>query len=308
MKPVLQAVLAVAVVTAAGCVHAQTGVAPVRADTAKLDRTLDSLATAHRGVVGYSIHNIDTGERLSLRGDETFPTASLIKVPVLVTLYDMAERKQISLDDPVTVLRVDQVPGSGVLQRFHNGTVITIGDAAWLMSIISDNTATNLILDHVPPRRVWAKMDSLGLTHTRIHSKVFSRITSVAMDSSVKYGIGVSTPNEMARLFALMAQGRAVSPKADSSMLAILENNEDFEMMNRLTYGVRVAHKTGAVDKSRTECSLYYLQSRVVACVFTKENVDERYAIDSESQTVMAKIGKAIVDAWPPAPTPPATP
>ena len=193
-----------------------------------------------------------------------------------------------------------------MLQRLHNGTVITIGDAAWLMSIISDNTATNLILDHVPPRKIWAKMDSLGLTHTRIHSKVFSRITSVAMDSSVKYGIGVTTPDEMGRLLALMAAGKAVSPRADSTMLAMLENNEDFEMMQRLSYGVRVAHKTGAVDKARTECALYYLQSRVVACVFTKENIDERYAIDSEGQVTMAKMGKAIVDAWPAAPQPPA--
>src|SRR5581483_4612137 len=85
-----------------------------RADTASLRRSLNGIAQAHRGVLGYSINNIDTGERLSLRGDETFPTASLIKVPILVTLYDLAAQNQLSLDDPITVLKIDQVPGSGV--------------------------------------------------------------------------------------------------------------------------------------------------------------------------------------------------
>src|ERR1700761_6271247 len=74
------------------------------ADTAALRRTLDGIAKAHHGVVGYSVMNLDTGEQLSLRGDETFSTASLIKVPILVTLYDLADKKQLSLDDPLTVL------------------------------------------------------------------------------------------------------------------------------------------------------------------------------------------------------------
>src|SRR5512133_3786273 len=82
----------------------------VRADTAALHRQLDAIANGHHGVLGYSVSNLDTGERLSLRGDETFSTASLIKVPILVTLYDLAEQKQLSLDDPLTVLKIDQVP------------------------------------------------------------------------------------------------------------------------------------------------------------------------------------------------------
>src|SRR5436190_19526208 len=83
------------------CAPAQTAPAPVyaRADTARLHRTLDSLAAAHHGIVGYTVHNIDTGERLSLRGDSTFPTASLIKVSVLVTLYELAEQDSLSLAD-----------------------------------------------------------------------------------------------------------------------------------------------------------------------------------------------------------------
>jgi beta-lactamase class A len=284
------------------CVPAQTTARPVtfaRTDTSALHRTLDSLAAAHRGVVGYTVHNIDTGERLERRGDETFPTASLIKVAVLVTLFDLVEKGDLSLDDRMIVLKVDKVPGSGQLQFFHDGVEITVRDAAWFMITISDNTATNLLLDKVAIRRVWQKMESLGLPHTKIHSKTFMRHTSVAMDSSVKYGLGVTTPNEMARLFQLIAEGRSVSARADSTMLEILARNEDNDLMQRYVEGVSAPRKTGATDAVRTECALFRLQSRVVACTMTKENQDQRWVLDNEAQLTLAKIGAAIVGAWP---------
>jgi beta-lactamase class A len=278
------------------------------ADTATLRRTLDSLARAHRGVVGYAVIDVDGGARLSLRGDETFSTASLIKVPVLVTVFDLVAQGRLSLDDRLTVLKIDKVPGSGQLQHLHDGAVITVRDAAWLMTTISDNTATNLLLDRIIIRRVWDKMEALGLKNTKIHSKTFLRSSSVAMDSSVKYGLGVTTPNEMATLFELLARGRAVNPTADSAMLDILEHNEDNQMLQRFAGGVRAAHKTGATDAVRTECSLFHLASRVVACVLTKENVDRRWVIDTEPQVTMARMGEAIVKAWGPPPAQKTTP
>ena len=296
-----------------GCATGQrtSTVAPTtyaHADTAALRRTLDSLVTRHHGTVGYTVHDIDTGERLEQRGDETFSTASLIKVPILVTVYDLVEQGKLSLDDPLTVLKLDKVPGSGQLQFLHDNASITVHDAAWFMTTVSDNTATNLLLDRIIIRRVWDKMEKLGLPHTKVHSKSFLRIASVAMDSSVKYGLGVTTPNEMARLFALLADGKAVSPKADSAMLDILAHNEDYSKMQRFVEGVAVPHKTGDTDEVRTECALFPLQSRVVACVLTKGNVDHRYSVDNEANTMMAHMGAAIAAAWPRRPVPMATP
>jgi beta-lactamase class A len=278
---------------------------PVHADTAALRRKLDSIADAHHGIVGYTVIDLESGARISRRGDETFPTASLIKVAILVTVYDLVAKGQLSLDDPITLLKIDQVPGSGVLQFLHNGTVLTVHDAAWLMSIISDNTATNLLLDRIIIRRVWAKMDTLGLPHTRVHSKSFLRISSVAMDSSAKYGLGVTTPNEMAHLFELMAQGKAVNPSADSAMLDILEHNGQDMMLQRYAGGARAAHKDGETDQVRSECTLWYLRNRVIACVMTKENQDQRWIVDNEPQLTMANMGLAIINAFggvPPAP------
>jgi beta-lactamase class A len=289
---------------AAGCAGGQSTTSPApavftRADTVVLRRTLDSLASAHRGVLGYAVLNVDTGERLARRGDETFSTASLIKVPILVTVFDLVEQGQLSLDDQLTLLKIDKVPGAGNLQFMHDGATLSVRDAAWLMSVTSDNTATNLLLDRIVIRRVWDKMEKLGLPHTKVHSKVFLRMASVAMDSSVKYGLGVTTPNEMARLFALLAEGKAVSPKADSTMLDILAHNEDYASMQRHVQGLSVPHKTGATDQVRTECALFPLQSRVAACVLTKENVDQRWLIDNEAQVTLGAMGRAIAGAWP---------
>ena len=277
---------------------------PVRADTASLRRVLDSIADAHQGVLGYSVIDLENDVRLSRRGDETFPTASLIKVAILVTVYDLVSKGELSLDDPLTVLKIDQVPGTGIVQYLHNGTVLTVHDAAWLMITISDNTTTNLLLDRIIIRRVWDKMEALGLHHTKVHSKSFRRNSSVAYDSSVKYGLGVTTPNEMARLFEILARGKAVNAKADSEMLDILEHNGKDTMLQRFAGGARAAHKDGESDQIRTECSLWYLRNRIVACVLTKENKDQRWIIDNDAQLTLARMGEAIVKAWGGAPPP----
>jgi beta-lactamase class A len=278
--------------------QATVAAASPRADTASLRRVLDSIADRHRGVVGYAVVDVESGDRISRRGDEKFPTASLIKVGVLVTVFDLVAKGQLSLDDPLTVLAIDQMEGSGVLQYFHGGATITVKDAAWLVSTISDNTATNLLLDRINIRRMWVKMDSLGLPATRIHSKVNLRNTSVAMDSSVKYGLGVTTPNEMARLFELLARGRAVNPQADSTILHMLERNTANFMLQRYAGGVRAAFKDGETNQNRTECTLWYLRRRVVACVMTRENKDESWVIDNEAQVAMGNMGRAIIAAF----------
>lgn len=308
----LAVLIAASLATAGTPVRAQTNPAPAappaastpaprfdaRTDTAALRHTLDPIADAHRGVVGYSITNLETGEHLERRGDETFTAASLIKVPVLVALFDLAEKKQLTLDDPVVLTEIDKVGGAGELQFLRTPLTLRLWDVAWLMSTLSDNTATNLILDRIKIRRVWQTMEALGLPHTKVHSGSMTRIACVAPDSSAKYGLGVTTPNEMARLFALMARGKAVSAAADSTMLRILRNNRDDSKLARFTYNVRLSHKTGDVDQARTDCGVFYLPARVVTCVLTKDNQDRRYWGESEGNAVIARIGEAEVSAW----------
>jgi beta-lactamase class A len=284
--------------------------AAAQSDTAALRRTLDGLTSGYEGVVGISVRNLANGESLSIRGEEKFPSASLIKVSVLVALLDEVRRGTIALDDPITMIARDQVGGSGVLQHLHSGLGLTVLDAARLMIILSDNTATNLLLDKVPMRAVWARMDSLGLPATRIHSKTFLRSTSVAMDSSVRYGLGVTTPDETVRLFALLHEGRAVSPEMDSVALGILRSNEDWTKLARwLPEGATAAHKSGEVDQSRSDCGILYGPDAPVAvCVMTRENRDTSYAVDNPANLLIARIGAAVYRHYNPSAPPPAIP
>ena len=284
--------------------------ASAQADTAALRRSIEQITRGYEGVVGVSLRNLATGQSLSIRGNETFPTASLIKVAVLVALLDEVAKGSIRLDDPITMIARDQVGGSGVLQHLHNGLQLTVEDAARLMIIISDNTATNLLLDKLNVRTVWTKMEALGLPHTKIHSKTFIRATSVAMDSSVKYGLGVTTPDETVQLFTMLHEGRAVNPRMDSLALAILRGNEDWNKLVRwLPDGATAAHKSGDVDQSRNDCGILYGPDAPVAlCVMTRENRDTSYATDNPANLLIARIGAEVYRFFNPSAPPPTLP
>jgi beta-lactamase class A len=279
-----------------------------RTDTAALRRSIEGMIRGFDGVVGVSVRNLRTGESLSIRGDEPFPTASLIKVAVLVTLLDEVRRGNVGLDERVTMIRRDRVPGSGILGSLDSGIQPTMGDLARMMISLSDNTATNLLLDKLNIRTVWAKMDSLGLPRTRIHSKVYLRIASVAPDSSAKYGLGVTTPNEMVRLFSLLADGRANGPALDSLAVAMLRDNQDGTKLVRwLPETVTAAHKTGEVDQARNDCGIIYGPDAPVAiCAMTRENRDTTYAVDNPAHLLIARIGREVFHHYnPSAPLPP---
>lgn len=268
----------------------------VTSDTAELRRTIEQIAADYQGVVGVSVRNLATGETLSIRGHETFPSASLIKVAILVTLLDEVHHGRMRLDEPVTMLARDRVGGSGVLKHLSSGTQLTLEDLAWLMIVLSDNTATNLLLDKLDIRTVGLKMEALGLPHSKVHSKTFRRETSIAPDSSVKYGFGVTTPDETVQLFTLLHEGRAVSPALDSLALRILLANQDGNMMVReLPASVRVAHKTGSVDQARNDCGIIYAPSAPIAlCVMTRENADTSYGVDAAPHRLIARIAAAV--------------
>jgi beta-lactamase class A len=272
------------------------------ADTAQLRRALEQVTAGYRGVVGISVRNLATSESLSIRGHETFPSASLIKTQVLVAFLEEVERGRMRLDERVSMVARDRVGGSGIMKHLESGAALTLGDLAWLMITISDNTATNLLLDKLDVATVGVKMEALGLPHSKIHSKTFRRQTSIALDSSVLYGLGVTTPDETTRLFSLLHEGRAVSPALDSMALRILLDNQDGTMLTRwLPASVRVAHKTGSVDRARNDCGIMYTPAAPIAlCVMTRENEETSYAVDSAPHLLIGRIGREVFRHWNP--------
>jgi len=279
--------------------------AAAAADPAAAQKPLRSLRPAieeriarHQGVVGLAIIDLATGDTLSIRGDEPFPTASVIKVPVLVEVFHQVENGRLRLDDPIVMLEVDKRPGSGLLQHLSAPLQITVRDAAFLMIALSDNTATNLLVDKVGIRAVGVRMDSLGLPRTKLHSKVFDRASSIAPDSSARWGLGVTTPNEMARLFAMIHRGEAVSPEASREMMRMLREQFYTEAIPRyLPAGTTVAHKTGSINEARHDCGIVSSREPArdyVLCVLTKENRDTSWRIDNEAHVLIAELARLV--------------
>ena len=274
-------------------------------DTAAAQQPLRSLRPAieqriarYEGVVGLAVIDLATGDTLSIRGDEPFPTASVIKVPVLVEVFHQVENGRLRLEDPIVMLEVDKRPGSGLLQYLSAPLQITVRDAAFLMIALSDNTATNLLVDKVGIRAVGVRMDSLGLPRTALHSKVFDRASSVAPDSSAGWGLGVTTPNEMARLFAMIHRGETVSPEASREMLRMLRAQFYTDAIPRyLPPGTSVAHKTGSINQARHDCGIVSSREPArdyVFCAFTKENRDTSWRVDNEAQVLIAELARIV--------------
>jgi beta-lactamase class A len=265
-------------------------------DSTVLRRQLEAITREFKGTVGISVRNLTTGEATSIRGSETFPTQSTIKVSILVTLMDEVSKGRVRLDERNGLIDRDKVGGTGVLRFMSSGTMPTMADLAWLMITLSDNTATNLLLDKLDIRTVGVKMEALGLPHSKVHAKTFRRPTSIAPDSSVKYGLGVSTPDEMVQLFALLHDGKAVNPALDSLSMRMLFANQDDAMMTRWLPGdTRVAHKTGTGDKSRIDCGIMYTPAAPISlCIMTKDNEDTSYAVDNAAHLVIGRIAREV--------------
>ena len=263
----------------------------------KLRAPLEKRIASHHGVVGLYVKDLTSGETLSINGREQFPSASVIKVPILVELFHNIERGTIKLSDPLIMLAADQRPGSGVLQFLSTPHTLTVADAAMLMIILSDNSATNLIIDKVGIRNVNARMDSLGLRQTRLHAKVFlGSSTTIDTAGTRRWGLGVTTPEEMGTLFERMYRGTAVSDTASKQMLNMLRRNFDYEEIPRLLPpGVSVAHKTGKLDASRSDCGIVYNNGKdYVLCIFTRDNQDRSWRIDTEARVTMGELARLV--------------
>src|SRR5262249_53394875 len=161
------------------------------------------------------------GESYFLNADEPMPTASLIKLAVMVEYYSQVAEGKVKPTDVVTLKKEDMVPGSGVLtEHFSPGATFGLRDAGRLMIVFSDNTATNLVLDHIGIKPVNERMAALGFPETRINSKVYKRKeTTVDMSRSEKFGLGSTTARDEIRLLELIHNGKVVSEAACKEMI-----------------------------------------------------------------------------------------
>lgn len=207
-----------------------------------LARAIEEIVAEIGGTVGVAVRDVRGGIALDLRADERFPSASVIKIGILVELMARAEEGELSLEEKALLRDEDKVPGSGVLSMLHDGLEVTLEDLAHLMITVSDNTASNILIDRLGADRITARLRRLGLQRTELGRKFYD------FDARDRGFDNWITARDMADLLVGIERRQVVSPNACEKMLAILRKQQfDSRIPKLLPPDTPVGNKTGSV-------------------------------------------------------------
>ncbi len=265
----------------------------------EMDKRIRDRIARFTGKVFLFAKNLDTGETYGVDPDARVRTASTIKFPIMVEAFAQVAEGKLKWTDEVVLKADRKVQGSGVLQELSDGLRLPVLDAVKLMIVLSDNTATNLVLDVVTADAVNARMEALGLKETRSLRKIGGGGESKARDllDNAKKGIGVSTPREMVTLLEKVENGEVVSRDASRAMIEILKHQQYHDGIGRTLRDVTVANKTGALDHLRSDVGIVYTTRGRIAMAITCEDIPEvDYTDDNPGHFLIADVSKLLVD------------
>jgi beta-lactamase class A len=258
------------------------------------------------GHLGFMARNLETGETIGQNTDERFPTASVIKLPVMAAFYDMVQSDRLDPDMPVLLRAEDKKPGSGVLQDLSDSSRISLRDAVQLMITLSDNTATNLVLDRLGPTHA-ERMDAVnvflagkGMKNTRILNRLYTWETKLQTEESIRYGIGVATPEDMVTLLEALHRRTLVDSAYCEEMLSVLEGQFYSSMIPRFLPSetckrFSVPHKTGGIQETKVDVGLVLSDRATIAmAIFVDKHADHRGGIDNRATLLVAHVARAI--------------
>jgi beta-lactamase class A len=263
-----------------------------------LDEKVKSEIASFKGNVWIYAKNLDTGKEYSLRGDEKVRTASTIKLPIMTEVFRQVAEGKIKWTDEFTLTKENKTGGSGVLSEFTDGSKIDLKTATTLMITISDNVATNLILDKVSSNNVNDFMKILGLNDTLSLRKIGGGGDSKAYEEPVNklFGIGVSSPKDMARLLEKLEKGEVVNKEASAEMIAILKRQQYTDGLGRnLLDTVPIASKSGSLDRLRSDVGIIYTRrGRIAIAITCDDNPIVHYNWDGEAEELTWRLSQIL--------------
>jgi beta-lactamase class A len=256
------------------------------------------------GTVSLYARNLDTGASLGMREAEPVRTASTIKVAIMMAVFDAVARGQAKWTDPLTLTAAEKVSGSGILAaEFSDGVQLPIRDVLHLMMVLSDNTATNMILERFTADAVNAYLDRLGIKTTRSLRKILGTGPPAGVSAAgklpenEKYGLGVSTPLDMATLLGKLNRGEIVSPDASREMLDVMKRCQDSTGIRRKLGNVTIANKTGALDALRADVGIVYSKGGAIAMAITVDGIPTvDYGPENPGSILISDLAKMLVD------------
>lgn len=271
-----------------------------------LDASITKMIRDFPAVVSLYARNLNTGRAIGIRQDEPVRTASTIKLPIMAAVYDKFQRGEARPDELLLLRDEDKVSGSGVLHEMSGGLRFPLRDLVRLMIVVSDNTATNLILDRITADSVNAVMDRLELPRTRSLRKVRGDGNALKSPSgwsqaglredTKKYGLGVSTPREMVVLLEKLHRGEAVGREASVEMLAVLKRQQFKDGIGRRLGQYQVASKSGSLDALRSDVGIVSTPKGSVAMSITVDGLTPTdYSQDNPGLLLIARLAEEVL-------------
>ncbi len=268
------------------------------------DRVKD-LASHFDGKVSIYAKNLKTGATYDLGGSNRVNTASTIKVPILIGVFTAVQEGKVHWTDTSELTKQNKVAGSGILQEMSAGAKIPLRDLIRYMILLSDNTATNLVLDHVSSNDVNATLQKLGIKDTRSLRKILKGSSPEGVSDAgrdplnAKFGIGVATPRDMVTLLERLYRGELVSKEASEEMLGIMKKQIWRDGMPRRfdSAGIEVADKPGALDRLRSDVGIVYAKSAAIAIAISCEDMPKPdWSPDNPGYLFIAEASKLLVE------------
>lgn len=241
-----------------------------------LDERIQTALDGFQGKAWIYAKNLDTGKDYALRADEQTRTASTIKLTIMAETFHQVAQGKVKWNDEIVLTKEKKQGGSGILFEFSDNTKIDLKTALHLMIVVSDNTATNLVLDKVGADNVNDFMDSLGLTNLKSMRRIGGGGESKAFaDPQNKlFGLGRASPRDMVKLVEMMENGRLVSKEASAEMIAILKRQQYKDGIGRgLPDTIPSASKSGALDRLRADVGIIYTRRGRIAMAITIDDL-----------------------------------
>ncbi len=276
-----------------GTAYGQSNTGPTNPKLQHLDAQIKAELESFKGKVSLFAKNLDTGETYGLNADERVRTASTIKIAVMVEAFARVAEGKARWTDQLKLTKEKKVSGSGVLQELGEGLQVTLRDAVNLMMVVSDNTATNLVLDVLSTDAVNARMESLGFKQIKILRKVGSGGESLAGKDpeNKRFGLGFATPREMVLLLEKIERGEVISPAASKEMIELMKREHGRNGIGRTQGNVPMATKYGALDRLRSGIGIIYLKDGRIAMAITVDDMQEtNWSVDNPGYMMISRL------------------
>ena len=261
----------------------------------KLQKNVQALVNDYKGDIGIFIKSLKTGKVVQINADTVFPTASIVKVPILIGIINKIKLGELSYHQEFSYNDSMLYAGVDILGSFKNGEKIELSKLIMLMLSMSDNTAslwlqklagTGTIINDL--------MEKNGFVNTYVNSKTAGR-----ENDRTQYGWGQTTPKEMAAVFEKLYKGEIINDSLSKKMIRLLGRNYwDEEALSEIPATIFVASKSGAVDASRSEILLVMAKEPYLLSVFTKNNKDQSWNATNEAWMLTRKLSKIVYDYY----------